>query len=149
VSDVVAGDPPQANTSDKGDSKMTSINRAMWVRVAVAAMAAALLFALTIASPPAHAASVDRTTYVTAGDFRTLATLWNTTATGTFRCPAGAQIRVRYGYGWFSKNRQQQTLDCQTEKRLSVGAWSLLVARLQIKVPTSGYVNWTYSVASP
>ena len=38
--------------------------------------------------------------------------------------------RVRYGIGWFSKNRQQQTLDCNTDKRLSVGSsWSKFGAR--------------------
>jgi hypothetical protein len=96
-----------------------------------------------------HAASVQRTDYVTAGDFRTVATLWNTTAVGEFRCPAGAKIRVRYGVWPFEYNRQQQDLDCQTVKRLSVGSWSLARAKMQIKVPTSTYVTWTYVVEGP
>ena len=36
-----------------------------------------------------------RESRVRAGDWRTLATLWNTTATGVFLAPAGAQIKVR------------------------------------------------------
>ena len=117
--------------------------------LALAAVAIGLLFTLTAGSPAAHAASVERVNYVKSGDFRTVATLWNTTATGTFRCPAGAKIRVRYGGGWFAVNRQNQTLNCDTAKRLSVGKWSLVVARMQIKVPTSQYVSWTYSVEGP
>ena len=34
-----------------------------------------------------------------AGDWPTLATLWNTTAIGVFLAPAGAQIKARYGVG--------------------------------------------------
>ena len=64
-------------------------------------------------------------------------------------CPAGAKIRVLYGYGWFSKSRQEQTLDCRTDKKLEVGKWSVLAARMQIKVPESGNVNWAYVVDGP
>ncbi len=42
----------------------------------------------------------EMSTRVEAGDWQTLVTLWNTTATGLFRGPAGAQIKVRYGDGW-------------------------------------------------
>ena len=76
-------------------------------------------------------------------------TLWNTNATGVFSCPAGAKIRVIYGYGWLSKTRQNQTLDCLTDKKLEVGKWSVFAARMQIKVPQSGNVDWAYVVDGP
>lgn len=114
-----------------------------------AALVAAVLFAQAISATNAQAASVDRTDYVTAGDFRTLATLWNTNATGVFNCPAGAKIRVRYAAWPFGVNRQEQDLDCQTFKRLSVSRWSVFVARMQIKVPTSTFVTWTYITTGP
>ena len=50
----------------------------------------------------------ERTSYVSAGGYRTLATLWNASASARFRCPAGAKIRVLYGYGWLSKSRQNE-----------------------------------------
>ena len=87
---------------------------------------------------------------VRAGDWRTLATLWNTTATGVFLAPAGAQIKVRYGGGWpFGRDRQRQTLDGVTEKRLSVGRWSALVARMQVRVRQDATIRWTYVVEGP
>ena len=59
------------------------------------------------------------------GDSRTLVTLWNTTATGVFLAPAGAQIKVRYGDAWpICRDSQRRTLDRATEKRLIVGRWS-------------------------
>ena len=113
---------------------------------AIVALAAAASVAVAVgAAPAAHADSVEREALVSAGDYRTLATLWNTSAGATFRCPAGAQIRVLYGYGWFSYSRQNQTLDCTAYKRLSVGAGSLVGARMQIKVRTTTYVYWTYT----
>ena len=85
-----------------------------------------------------------------AGDWRTLATLWNTTATGVFVAPAGAQIKVRYGGGWpIGRDSQRQTLDGVIEKRLSVGRWSALVARMQIRVRQDTVVRWTYVVEGP
>ena len=79
--------------------------------------------------------SEQRESRVRAGDWRTLATLWNTTATGVFLAPAGAQIKVRYGDGWpIGRDSRRQTLDGVTEKRLSVGRWSALVARMQVRV---------------
>jgi hypothetical protein len=126
--------------------RSTTIRHAALLAVA---LVAAILFAQAISATNAQAASVVRENYVTAGDYRTVATLWNTTAVGEFRCPAGAKIRVRYGVWPFEYNRQQQDLDCQTAKRLSVGSWSLVRAKMQIKVPTSTWVTWTYITEGP
>ena len=112
-----------------------------------AALAAAAV--LLVSASNADAAASQRTSYVKSGDYRTLATLWNTNAGAAFQCPSGAKIRVLYGGGWFSKSRQEQTLDCQTEKRLSVSKWSVFVARMQIKVPVSQNVNWAYLTDGP
>ena len=124
-------------------------SRRLAALLALAAVAIGFLFTLTAGPPAAHAASIERVNWVKSGDFRTVATLWNTTATGIFQCPAGAKIRVRYGGGWFAVNRQNQTLDCQAARRLNVGKWSLVVARMQVKVPVSQYVGWTYVVEGP
>lgn len=118
-------------------------------RAVVLALIAALSLSvmLSVSSSASAANSVERETLVTSGGFRTLATLWNTTAGATFRCPSGAQIRVLYGYGWLSYSRQNQTLDCNTYKRLSVGGASVVGARMQIKVPATTYVSWTYTTS--
>lgn len=118
-------------------------------RLLAAAVAGAIVLIQLAGAADARADAIQRTSYVSAGDYRTLATLWNTTASAEFQCPAGAKIRVRYGGWWLAKNRQEQTLDCVNAKRLSVGAWSKLVARMQIKVPVSGYVNWAYITEGP
>jgi hypothetical protein len=89
------------------------------------------------------------TKFVTAGGWRTLEWLWNSPAViGEFVGPAGAQIKVRYGGGWpFGRDRQRQSLDGRTAKRLSIGRWSVVVARMQITVPTSQ--NVTYELFFP
>jgi hypothetical protein len=110
----------------------------------VVAVAACALSAAAVNAPSAHAEAVSYQSYVKSGDYRTLVKLWNTSATAGFTCPSGAKVRVIYGYGWFSFTRQNQTLDCQTFKTVSVGAWSKIGARIQIKVPQTGYVNWSY-----
>jgi hypothetical protein len=122
----------------------TRLARATALLVALAAAAVMLVNTAT-----ADAVVSQRTSYVKSGDYRTLVTLWNTNATGVFNCPQGAKIRVIYGYGWFSKTRQNQTLTCQGDKKLEVGKWSVLAARMQIKVPQSGYVDWAYVVDGP
>jgi hypothetical protein len=119
------------------------------VNLAAAALAASILLVAALGAADAHAGVYERESYVKAGDYRTLVTLWNTTASAEFSCPAGATIRVRYGGGWLAVNRQRQTLDCVTAKRLSVGKWSALVARMQIKVPQTGYVRWRYITEGP
>jgi hypothetical protein len=102
-----------------------------------------------VAAPSANADAQQYTTYVKSGSYRTLDTLWNTTATFGFICPQGAKIRVLYGYGWFSFSRQNQTLDCLNEKRLQIGGWSKVGARVQIKVLESGNVTWGRGFEGP
>ena len=86
---------------------------------------------------------VDRIRYVQAGDWRTLETFWNTSATGYFYFPAGAQIKVRYGIGWFGYDSDKQTLDGLSTKVLRVGGASVVRARMQMKFGRSLYVNYT------
>lgn len=114
-----------------------------------AVLAATILFVQAFGATDAQAGVSQRTSYVKSGDYRTLATLWNTSVTAEFQCPYGAKIRVRYGGGWFAVNRQNKTLDCTTAKRVSVGKFSAVVARIQIKVPESGNVNWGYITEGP
>ncbi|MCX7899490.1 MAG: hypothetical protein N2444_05325 [Methylocystis sp.] len=78
-----------------------------------------------------------------AGDWRTLETFWNVTTTAFFRLPPGAKIKIRYGGGGiFGRDRQVQTLDGVAIKRLSIGGWSALAARIKIKVQTSADVTY-------
>ncbi len=89
--------------------------------------------------------------FVKAGDWRTLNTYWNSPAgTGRFLLPAGAQIKVRYGDGWpLGKDRQKQTLDGIHPKDLVIGKWSLLVARMQIKVQSDSRINFELIFEGP
>jgi hypothetical protein len=116
------------------------------VALLAAALMAATLFVAAMGAVEARADAIQRENYVTSGGYRTLATLWNVSRTAEFRCPAGAKIRVLYGYGWLSFSRQNQTLDCTNPKRLSIGSWSKIGARIQIQVPQSGYVTWWYII---
>ncbi len=85
-----------------------------------------------------------RTKFVKGGSWRTLEWFWNVTTTAFFRAPAGAQIKIRYS-GWiFGVDRQKQTLDGESVKRLSVSKWSIFVARIQIR--TDKDINVTYDV---
>jgi hypothetical protein len=79
------------------------------------------------------------------GDWRTLETFWNVTTTVFFKEPGGVQIRLRYSAKPFPVNRQTQTLDGRTEKRIVVSKWSIFAARVQAhtKVDT----NITYILA--
>ena len=115
----------------------------------LATAGACLLSVQAVGAADAHAGVFERTSHVKSGEYRTLVTLWNTTASAEFGCPAGAKVRVRYGGGWLAVNRQHKTLDCQTAKKLSVSKWSVTVARMQIKVPETGYVNWRYITEGP
>ena len=93
-------------------------------------------------------AVVTKTVFITDGDWRTLETFFNASAIGVFEDPAGAQIKVRYGVGIFGFDRQKQTLDGQTDKRLEVGkGGSLARARMQMKVNQDTEV--TYSIILP
>ena len=130
--------------------KTSPARRIRLTKFLAAALAASLLFTAAMGAADARADAIERSNYVSAGGYRTLVKLWNTSRSAQFVCPAGAKIRVIYGYGWLSKTRQTQTLDCSTPKRLTVGsAWSKMGARMQIKVPESGYVTWWYIVEGP
>ena len=85
-----------------------------------------------------------RTKSVTAGDWRTLETFWNVTTTAFFQAPRGAEIKIRYSGWWFGVDRQRQTLDGESIKRLGVSPWSVFVARIQIRVNQN--TNVTYDV---
>jgi hypothetical protein len=81
-----------------------------------------------------------RDVFIKSGSWRTLETRWSSTKINYFfRNPSGAKIRVRYGYGWFSKNRQKQTLDGSV-KTILVGSWGLTRAKIQIKVNVESIV---------
>ena len=75
-----------------------------------------------------------RTKRVTGSDWRTVESFWNAAGTAFFRTPSGAQIKVRYGVGWFGFDRQKQTLNGRDFRKLSVGLGSLGYARMQVKV---------------
>lgn len=76
------------------------------------------------------------------GKTQTLESFWNATATAFFQGPAGATINVKYGKGRFSVNRQKQTLDGVTVKKLTVGKGSLVLARMRMKVPVASQVSY-------
>ena len=84
----------------------------------------------------------ERYKYVQSGDWRTLESFWNATGSAFFRAPAGATIKVRYGVGWFGKDRQKQTLNGFDYKKLDIGAWSVTYARMQMRVSSSTYVTY-------
>jgi len=84
------------------------------------------------------------TKHITKGDWRTVEWFFNANGTAFFKAPAGAQIKVRYGVGWFGFDRQKQTLNGSDYKKLEVGVGSLGRARMQIKV--SQTTDVTYDV---
>jgi len=83
-----------------------------------------------------------RTKRLPSGTTQTVESFWNATGTAFFRAPTGATINVKYGKGWWSVNRQKQTLDGNTIKRLSVGKASIVGARMRVKVPVSTDVTY-------
>ena len=83
-----------------------------------------------------------RIKHVTSGDWRTLEWFFNAGGTAFFEQPAGAEIKVRYGVGWFGKDRQKQKLDGTTRKLQVGGGSSLTRARMQIKVQRTGDVRY-------
>ena len=85
-----------------------------------------------------------RTKHVTSGGWRTVESFWNASGTAFFKAPSGAQIKVRYGVGWFGFDRQKQTLNGRDFRKLSVGLGSLGYARMQVKV--SQTTDVTYDV---
>ena len=87
-----------------------------------------------------------KTVRVTRGGWRTLE--WFFGATGEpvaeFLGPAGAQIKVRYGVSFLGFDRQRQTLDGDTVKRLSIG--TPIGARMQIRVIETSLVTYTVNL---
>lgn len=82
--------------------------------------------------------------HLTGGTTHTVESFWNARGTAFFKGPEGAKINVKYGKGRLSRNTQAQTLDGHTYKRLRVGAGSLLLARMRVKVTQS--TDITYDV---
>lgn len=78
------------------------------------------------------------------GGWRTLESTWGAEARAVFVGPARAQIKVRYGNGWWcGKDAQHQTLDGFRARTLKVGLpTSMLYARMQIAVPRSTEVTY-------
>lgn len=88
--------------------------------------------------------------FVKAGKWRTLVTHWsNAEIRFYFRNPEGAKIRVRYGSGWLSKNRQTQTLDGSVEKIISIGTWGLTRAKIQMKTLKDSNVMYDIEAIGP
>jgi hypothetical protein len=85
-----------------------------------------------------------KTRAVTSGGWRTLEWFWNQKATAFFRSPAGAQVKVRYGYDWLGWDSQKQTLDDSAIKRLTIGLAAIAYATIQINVRAD--TNVTYDV---
>jgi hypothetical protein len=83
-----------------------------------------------------------RTKRLPGGITQTVESFWNATGTAFFRGPAGAKINVKYGKGRLSVNRQVQTLDGATIKKLSVGAPSIFYARMPVKVAQATDVTY-------
>jgi hypothetical protein len=75
-----------------------------------------------------------KTKFIKKGKWRTIEWFFNSNGTAFFKTPKDASIKVRYGAGWFGKDRQKQKLDGNTYKKLEVGKFSLLRARMQISV---------------
>ena len=95
-------------------------------------------------------ARVTRGVFVKSGKWRTLATHWSTAKVRFyFQKPGGAKIRVRYGYGWFSRNRQKQTLDGSVVKIISIGSWGLTRAKIQMKVSADSNVSYDIETIGP
>ncbi|PTT65193.1 hypothetical protein [Arthrobacter sp. HMWF013] len=83
-----------------------------------------------------------KTKQLPGGTTQTVETFWNTTSTAFFQGPAGAIINVKYGKGRFSVNRQKQTLDGNSIKKLIVGKGSLVFARMRVKLPVATVVTY-------
>jgi hypothetical protein len=83
-----------------------------------------------------------RTKRLTGGRTHTVESFWNASAIAFFRGPPGARINVKYGTGWLSKNVQMQTLDGVDYKKLTVGAGSLVYARMRVKVRETSEVTY-------
>lgn len=85
-----------------------------------------------------------RSKRVSSGGWRTVETFWNAKGTAFFRAPSGARIKVRYGVGFLGFDRQIQTLDGSSYKKLTVGLASVSYARMQVSVSQTS--DLTYDV---
>lgn len=87
--------------------------------------------------------------FVKAGAWRTLESVWGKAAaiTLTFHEPAGARIKLRYGYGWLGFDRQKQTLD-GSPRSLSIDGWVVYV-RFQIYVQSDTTVTFDRFMTGP
>jgi len=97
-------------------------------------------------------ARVTRESFIKAGKWRTLETRWSTHTAEIqffFLRPAGAKIRARYGFGWFSKNRQKQTLGGNIEKIISIGFWGVTRVKIQIKLTNDTIVTYGFEALGP
>jgi opacity protein-like surface antigen len=94
-------------------------------------------------------AVVTKTVFVTEGAWRTRNVLERVRC-GGFEDPAGAQVKGRYGVGFSGFDRQKQTLDGETDKRLDIGkGGSSARARMQMRVSQDAEVTYTLILAGP
>jgi hypothetical protein len=87
---------------------------------------------------------------ISPGSWRTLETFTGKVSStiAIFRRPAGVELKVRYGVGWAGFDRQRQTTDGETEKRLSVSGW-VVRARMQARVTRLTTLEWTRFMEGP
>lgn len=87
----------------------------------------------------------ERFKFVEKGGWRTLEWFWNVpSSTCYFRDPGDAEIKVRYGVGFFGADGQKQKLDGRSVKELNVAGASFFFARMQMKVKNSTEVVYVY-----
>jgi hypothetical protein len=89
--------------------------------------------------------------HVKAGDWTTVYEIGGSTAIryGVFTRPAGTEIRLRYGRGWFSRNRQRQSLDGTNPKNPPTRRHYQLRARTVSGVPFDTDIVWEFLVDGP
>jgi hypothetical protein len=89
-----------------------------------------------------------KTKEVKAGAWRTLEWFFGSSGHTRFFGPAGVQIKVRYGVGWFGWDRQKQTLDEVSAKTLSVGSGGSF-ARARMQAKSAQTIQLTYDLTLP
>jgi len=88
-----------------------------------------------------------RIAYLTDGSWHTIETFWNVHAVLFFLEPAGAHIKVRYGFGVVGWSSQCQTLNGNDVKVLEIANISFCGARVQIWVPFPMSVTYQFSLS--
>ncbi len=88
--------------------------------------------------------SLIRQKFIKKNKWTTLEYFFNAKGVAFFKAPKSSAIKVRYGVGWIGKDRQNQKLDGTNYKKLAVSNWSLVGARMQIKVPQDGTITYYY-----